>query len=72
LVKQLSSPTPGSKELHFPTRFPQNGWEQLKACLWKQNLSYWRSPSYNLVRIAFMSSGASLFGLLYWQQGKKM
>ncbi|KAJ6874525.1 pleiotropic drug resistance protein 3-like isoform X2 [Populus alba x Populus x berolinensis] len=72
LVKQLSSPTPGSKELHFPSRFPQNGWEQLKACLWKQNLSYWRSPSYNLARLFFMSSGASLFGLLYWQQGKKI
>ncbi|KAG5229491.1 pleiotropic drug resistance protein [Salix suchowensis] len=72
LVKQLSSPTPGSKELHFPTRFPQNGWEQLKACLWKQNLSYWRSPSYNLVRIIFMAFGALLFSLLYWQKGKKI
>ncbi|KAJ6677421.1 ATP-BINDING CASSETTE TRANSPORTER [Salix viminalis] len=72
LVKQLSSPTPGSKELHFPTRFPQNGWEQLKACLWKQNLSYWRSPSYNLVRIIFMACGALLFSLLYWQKGKKI
>uniref|UniRef100_A0A6N2LL61 ABC transporter domain-containing protein n=1 Tax=Salix viminalis TaxID=40686 RepID=A0A6N2LL61_SALVM len=71
LVKQLSSPTPGSKELHFPTRFPQNGWEQLKACLWKQNLSYWRSPSYNLVRIIFMACGALLFSLLYWQKGKE-
>ncbi|KAJ6410935.1 hypothetical protein OIU84_007650 [Salix udensis] len=72
LVKQLSSPTPGSKELHFPTRFPQNGWEQLKACLWKQNLSYWRSPSYNLVRIIFMAFGALMFSLLYWQKGKKI
>ncbi|CAK7326251.1 unnamed protein product [Dovyalis caffra] len=72
LVKQLSSPTPGSNDLHFPTRFPQNGWEQLKACLWKQNLSYWRSPSYNLLRIVFMSFGALLFGLLFWQKGNKI
>nr|TKR74333.1 pleiotropic drug resistance protein 3-like isoform X1 [Populus alba] len=72
LVKQLSSPTPGSKDLHFPTCFPQNGWEQLKACLWKQHLSYWRSPSYNLLRIVFMSFGALLFGLLFWQKGNKI
>ena len=33
LVKQLSSPSPtaNSRELHFP----QNGWEQFKACLRK-------------------------------------
>jgi hypothetical protein len=72
LVEQLSSKTPGSKDLHFPTQFSQNGWEQLKACLWKQNLSYWRSPPYNLLRISFISSGALLFGLLFWQQGKNM
>lgn len=72
LVKQLSSPIPGSKDLHFPTRFPQNGWEQLKACLWKQNLSYWRSPSYNLMRFLFMSASSVLFGLLFWQKGNKM
>ncbi|XP_061986018.1 pleiotropic drug resistance protein 3-like [Populus nigra] len=72
LVEKLSSKTPGSKDLHFPTQFSQNGWEQLKACLWKQNLSYWRSPPYNLLRISFISSGALLFGLLFWQQGKNI
>ncbi|XVE82355.1 hypothetical protein DITRI_Ditri15bG0142000 [Diplodiscus trichospermus] len=72
LVKQLSSPTPGSKDLYFPARFPQNGWEQFKACLWKQCLSYWRSPSYNLMRILFMSASSVLFGMLFWQQGKKI
>ncbi|XWS53454.1 hypothetical protein CRYUN_Cryun10bG0002800 [Craigia yunnanensis] len=72
LVKQLSSPPPGSKDLQFPTRFPQNGWEQFKACLWKQHLSYWRSPSYNLTRIFFLSASSVLFGILFWQQGKKI
>ncbi|KAE8711890.1 ABC transporter G family member 37 [Hibiscus syriacus] len=37
LVKQLSSPPPDSNEMQFPTRFPQNGWEQFKVCLWKQH-----------------------------------
>lgn len=72
LVKQLSSPSPGSKDLHFATVFAQNGWEQFKACLWKQNLSYWRSPSYNLTRITFVSVSSVLFGMLFWQQGKTM
>ncbi|KAK2634606.1 hypothetical protein Ddye_029398 [Dipteronia dyeriana] len=51
LVRQLSTPPSCSRDLHFPTRFSQNGWGQFKSCLWKQNLSYWRSPSCNLMRI---------------------
>ncbi|VAI16419.1 unnamed protein product [Triticum turgidum subsp. durum] len=50
LVKRLSMPVPGTSDLHFPTQFPQKFWEQFKACLWKQCLSYWRTPSYNLGR----------------------
>ncbi|VAI30388.1 unnamed protein product [Triticum turgidum subsp. durum] len=50
LVKRLSMPVPGTSDLHFPTQFPQKFREQFKACLWKQCLSYWRTPSYNLGR----------------------
>ncbi|XP_048225566.1 pleiotropic drug resistance protein 3 isoform X1 [Ricinus communis] len=72
LVKQLSSPMPGSKELHFSTRFPQNGWEQFKACFWKHHMSYWRSPSYNLTRLVYMVAASFLFGALFWQRGKEI
>lgn len=72
LIKRLSSPSPGSKDLHFPTRFPPNGWQQFNICLWKQNLSYWRNPSYNLIRIAFLCAMSLLYGALFWQQGKKI
>ncbi|KAJ0035986.1 hypothetical protein Pint_24206 [Pistacia integerrima] len=72
LVRRLSSPPPGSKDLHFPTRFPQNSWGQFKACYWKLNLSYWRSPSYNLTRILFVTALSLLNGILFWQQGKKI
>ncbi|GMP76128.1 hypothetical protein CsSME_00032936 [Camellia sinensis var. sinensis] len=72
LVKQLSQPLPGSESLHFPTRFPQNSWEQFMACLWKQHLSYWRSPEYNLVRFIFMIVAAALFGAVFWQRGQKI
>ncbi|XP_071698349.1 pleiotropic drug resistance protein 3-like [Rutidosis leptorrhynchoides] len=72
LVKTLSKPPTGSKELYFPTRFPQNGWGQFKACLWKQYLSYWRSPSYNLMRSLHMLLSACIFALLFWDQGRKV
>ncbi|EAZ23288.1 hypothetical protein OsJ_06985 [Oryza sativa Japonica Group] len=69
LVKSLSKPALGTSDLHFPTRFPQKFREQLKACIWKQCLSYWRSPSYNLVRILFITISCIVFGVLFWQQG---
>ncbi|XP_038702837.1 pleiotropic drug resistance protein 3-like isoform X2 [Tripterygium wilfordii] len=72
LVRQLSTPTPGSRDLKFPTLFSQNSWGQFKSCLWKQHLSYWRSPSYNLMRIVHTIASSLIFGLLFWNQGKKI
>ncbi|CAI9101371.1 OLC1v1038677C1 [Oldenlandia corymbosa var. corymbosa] len=72
LVKKMSIPPPGSKDLDFPTRFSQNGWGQFKACLWKQYWSYWRSPSYNLIRLTFMTVASLCFGALLWKKGKKL
>ncbi|KAJ4823985.1 hypothetical protein Tsubulata_051044, partial [Turnera subulata] len=72
LVKRLRIPPEGSKEIQFPTRFPQNGWQQFKACLWKQSLAYWRSPNYNLARLAFVTASSLIFGVLLWQKGQKI
>ncbi|GKV23290.1 hypothetical protein SLEP1_g33037 [Rubroshorea leprosula] len=72
LVKELSLPADASEELCFPTRFPQNGWEQFKACLWKQHLSYWRSPTYNLARLSVVTAASLLYGVLLWQKGQKI
>uniref|UniRef100_A0A0D9XY42 ABC transporter domain-containing protein n=1 Tax=Leersia perrieri TaxID=77586 RepID=A0A0D9XY42_9ORYZ len=69
LIKGFSIPPPGTSDLHFPTQFPQKFPEQFKACLWKQFLSHWRTPSYNLVRIVFMTFSSIIFGMLYWQKG---
>uniref|UniRef100_A0A0E0NFV7 ABC transporter domain-containing protein n=1 Tax=Oryza rufipogon TaxID=4529 RepID=A0A0E0NFV7_ORYRU len=68
LVKSLSKPALGTSDLHFPNTTQRFG-EQLKACIWKQCLSYWRSPSYNLVRIVFITISCIVFGALFWQQG---
>ncbi|KAF5202221.1 Abc transporter g family member, partial [Thalictrum thalictroides] len=72
LVKKLCSPPPGSKNLHFPTRFPQKSWGQFKACLWKQHLSYWRNPAYNLTRIVHMVVSSLLYGAVFWKQGNNI
>ncbi|KAK2970230.1 hypothetical protein RJ640_021666 [Escallonia rubra] len=72
LAKELSSPAEDAKELHFSTCYAQNGWEQFKACLWKQHLSYWRSPKYNLVRLTFITMASLLFGAILWRKGKNM
>ncbi|KAK1313458.1 ABC transporter G family member 36 [Acorus calamus] len=48
LVKELSVPPPGAKDLYFTTQFSQSTFGQFKSCLWKQWLTYWRSPDYNL------------------------
>ncbi|KAK3025042.1 hypothetical protein RJ639_043320 [Escallonia herrerae] len=72
LVKRLCELPAGSKQLYFPTRFSQNGWGQFKCCLWKQHLSYWRSPSFNLIRCVYILVAAVLLGLLFWDQGRKI
>ncbi|KAH0768252.1 hypothetical protein KY285_004123 [Solanum tuberosum] len=72
LVKKLTFPPAGSKDLHFPTQFSQNGWGQFKTCFWKQYWSYWRSPSYNLMRSLHMVFASVVFGLLFWDKGTKL
>ncbi|KAM3377923.1 pleiotropic drug resistance protein 3 [Capsicum galapagoense] len=72
LVKKLTFPPAGSKDLHFPSQFSQNGWGQFKTCFWKQYWSYWRSPSYNLMRSLHMLFASIVFGLLFWDKGTKL
>ncbi|PIN02962.1 Pleiotropic drug resistance proteins (PDR1-15), ABC superfamily [Handroanthus impetiginosus] len=72
LVRKLSTPPSGSKDLHFPTRYSQNGWGQFKSCLWRQHLSYWRNPSYNLMRSMHMLFASCLFGFLFWENQQSL
>ncbi|KAJ7956622.1 Pleiotropic drug resistance ABC transporter [Quillaja saponaria] len=70
MIRELSTTPPGSKDLHFPTKYPQSSINQFKACLWKQHKSYWRNTSYNGVRLLFTTAVAIMFGILFWQLGK--
>ncbi|KAK4836952.1 hypothetical protein QYF36_001596 [Acer negundo] len=71
LIKQYSSPAPGSKDLHFPTQYSQSFISQCMACLWKQHLSYWRNPQYTAMRMFFTTVTALMFGSMYWDLGSK-
>ncbi|KAL0738242.1 hypothetical protein Bca4012_014452 [Brassica carinata] len=74
VIEQMrgTSTSTSTEELTSSTRYAQTGWEQFKACLWKQQLSYWRNPSYNLTRIMFMCLTSVICGVLFWQKAKKI
>ncbi|KAG9455141.1 hypothetical protein H6P81_008045 [Aristolochia fimbriata] len=71
LIQELSVPPPGSQPLKFATQYSQNSLTQFKICLWKQNLVYWRSPLYNVVRLFFTTLSAVILGTIFWDIGLK-
>ncbi|EXB94131.1 Pleiotropic drug resistance protein 1 [Morus notabilis] len=71
LIKELSTPTPGSKDLYFPTKYSQPFFTQCMACLWKQHWSYWRNPPYSAIKLLFTAAIALLFGMAFWDLGSK-
>ncbi|MCO5610340.1 hypothetical protein L7F22_064576 [Adiantum nelumboides] len=71
LIKEVSVPLPDSKDLFFPTKYPQSFPEQCLACLWKQHKSYWRNPHDNAVRFLFTVAVALIFGTIFWRLGHK-
>ncbi|KAM6585867.1 hypothetical protein CsatB_012869 [Cannabis sativa] len=70
-IKGFSIPSPGSAELHFPSKYSQPFLTQCMACLWKQHKSYWRNPPYTAVRLLFSTIGALMFGTMFWDLGSK-
>ncbi|XP_021904036.1 pleiotropic drug resistance protein 2-like [Carica papaya] len=71
IIKEISSPIPGSKDLHFPAKYSQDFFTQCKACFWKQHWSYWRNPQYNVIRLCLTISTGIIFGLIFWNKGGK-
>ncbi|XP_077211741.1 pleiotropic drug resistance protein 1-like [Tasmannia lanceolata] len=71
LIKELSIPPPGSKDLYFPTQYSQPFFTQCMACLWKQHWSYWRNPPYTAVRNFFTLFIALMIGTIFWDLGGK-
>ncbi|XP_063937326.1 pleiotropic drug resistance protein 1-like isoform X1 [Daucus carota subsp. sativus] len=72
LIKELSSPRPGSSDISFPTQYSQSFFVQCWACLWKQRSSYWRNTSYTAVRFIFTIAISLIFGTMFWDLGNKI
>ncbi|XP_074366352.1 pleiotropic drug resistance protein 2-like isoform X2 [Apium graveolens] len=72
LIKDLSTPKSGSKDLYFPTQYSQPFITQFKACFWKQHWSYWRNPQYNAIRFFMTAVIGLIFGIIFWKKGDKM
>ncbi|KAF6153601.1 hypothetical protein GIB67_027468 [Kingdonia uniflora] len=70
-IEQLSIPRAGSEPLKFTSMFSQDSLSQFRICFWKQMLVYWRSPSYNVVRITFTIITALLIGSVFWNTGTR-
>ncbi|KAK4857153.1 hypothetical protein QYF36_025115 [Acer negundo] len=71
LIKDLSVPPAGSQPLKFSSMYSKDRLSQFLICLWKQNLVYWRSPQYNLMRLCFTTIAALIFGTVFWDIGSK-
>ncbi|KAK0603587.1 hypothetical protein LWI29_006502 [Acer saccharum] len=71
LIKELSIPPAGSQPLKFASMYSKDRLSQFLICLWKQNLVYWRSPQYNLMRLCFTTIAALIFGTVFWDIGSK-
>ncbi|XP_057799463.1 ABC transporter G family member 32-like [Salvia miltiorrhiza] len=71
LVESLSKPDKDTTELNFPSKYSQSFFGQFLACLWKQNLSYWRNPQYTAVRFFYTVIISLMFGTICWKFGSK-
>lgn len=71
LVERLSRSCGDSKDLNFPAKYCQSYFSQFLACLWKQNLSYWRNPQYTAVRFFYTLIISLMLGTICWRFGSK-
>ncbi|OIV92096.1 hypothetical protein TanjilG_27251 [Lupinus angustifolius] len=72
LIKELSTPPPGSKDLYFPSQYSTSFFTQCMACLWKQHWSYWRNPLYTAIRFLYSTAVALVLGSMFWNLGSKI
>ncbi|KAJ0014952.1 hypothetical protein Pint_21465 [Pistacia integerrima] len=72
LVRELSTPPPGSKDLHFPTRFAQSGLGAIYILCMETELVLLEKSFINLFRLVHAVIASLLFGVLFWDHGKEI
>jgi len=66
-IKRLSTPAPSQKEITFKTKFNSTLWRQISELSKKFFKLYWRSPSYNFVRMILQALLGLLFGTVFYK-----
>ncbi|KAI7983286.1 Pleiotropic drug resistance protein 2 [Camellia lanceoleosa] len=72
LMRELSTPAPGTNDLYFPTKYSQSFLTQCLACFWKQHWSYWRNSQYNAIRFFMTIVIGIIFGVIFLGKGSKI
>ncbi|KAG2673155.1 hypothetical protein I3760_13G076600 [Carya illinoinensis] len=70
-IKRFSIPPAGSEALVFSSTYSQDLFAQFRTCIWKQNLVYWRTPTYNDMRLLFTTISALILGSVFWKIGSR-
>ncbi|KZV18315.1 ABC transporter G family member 31-like [Dorcoceras hygrometricum] len=70
-IQRFSIPPEQSEPLKFSSTYSKDAISQFTICLWKQNLVYWRSPLYNVVRVVFTTISAIIMGTIFWDVGSR-
>ena len=71
IIAQGSQPPPDTQVLKFDTVYARSVLDQYFICLWKFNITYWRTPNYNATRFSFSVAVALIFGACFWKLGGK-
>lgn len=69
IIAQGSQPPPDTQVLKFDTVYARSVLDQYRICLWKFNITYWRTPNYNATRFSFSVAVALIFGACFWKLG---
>ena len=63
-IAELSTAPEGSQPLHFDTVYARSKLTQFRVCLWRNNITWWRSPQYNFTRMLFTTLIGALVPLV--------
>ena len=69
IVAEGSKPDPEVPALSFDKVYARSFLDQYRICLWKFNITYWRTPNYNATRFSFSLAVALIFGACFWKLG---
>ncbi|KAL0323901.1 UNVERIFIED_CONTAM: Pleiotropic drug resistance protein 1 [Sesamum calycinum] len=71
LIKELSTPAPGSKDLYFQTHYSQSFWTQMHGLPMETTLVILEKPPIHCSETAVYNIHSHNFGTIFWDLGSK-